>query len=148
MILPWWQTQFWFPLMLKMSQDFPLQLPSNLKLLILHKQTSNAPIITKDEAASCSIMRETLRNSKIPDNMAEIITVSWRRTPHSKYEAIIKKWKQHALSRDEDLIDTSAESVLSFCTLKSVYIVRCVELGVPYLVLYTLRDFQSFQTIQ
>ena len=24
MILPWWQTQFWFPLMLKMLQDFPL----------------------------------------------------------------------------------------------------------------------------
>ena len=34
------------------------------------------------------------------------------------------------------------------CTLKGVYIVDCVELGVPYLVLYALRDFQSFQTIQ
>ena len=33
--MPWWQTLFWFPLMLKMLQDFPLQLSSNIKLLIL-----------------------------------------------------------------------------------------------------------------
>ena len=30
------------------------------------------------------------------------------------------------------------------CTLKAVYIVGCVELGVPYLVLYVLRDSQNF----
>ena len=48
MILPWWQTQFWFPLMLKMLQDFPLQLPSNLKLLILpsNKQVAH-PLLPK-----------------------------------------------------------------------------------------------------
>ena len=44
----------------------------------------------------------------------EIITESWRRTTQSKYEAILKKWKQHALSRNEDPIDTSVESALSF----------------------------------
>ena len=45
MILPWWQTQFWFLLML---QDFPLQLPSNLKLLILpsNKQVAH-PLLPK-----------------------------------------------------------------------------------------------------
>ena len=47
MILLWWQTQFWF-LMLKMLQDFPLQLPSNIKLLILplNKQATH-PILPK-----------------------------------------------------------------------------------------------------
>ena len=35
MILARLQTQFWFPLILQMLQDFPLQLPSNIKLLIL-----------------------------------------------------------------------------------------------------------------
>ena len=48
MILPWWQTQFWFPVMLKMLQDFPLQLPSDLKLLILplNKQATH-PLLPK-----------------------------------------------------------------------------------------------------
>ena len=35
MIMARSQTQFWFPLILQMLQDFPLQLPSNMKLLIL-----------------------------------------------------------------------------------------------------------------
>ena len=48
MIMLWWQTQFRFPLMLKMLQDFPLQLPSNIKLLILplNKQATH-PLLLK-----------------------------------------------------------------------------------------------------
>ena len=81
------------------------------------EQTSNTPTITKDEATSCSIIRETIRNRKIPDDIAEIIT-------ESKYKAILKKWKQHALSRNEDPIDTSVESVLSF--LHGMYTKGCL----------------------
>ena len=46
--MPWWQAQFWFPLMLQMLQNFPLQLPSNIKLLILplNKQTIH-PLLPK-----------------------------------------------------------------------------------------------------
>ena len=48
MILLWWQTRFWFQLMLKMLQDFPLQLASSLKLLILpsNKQVTH-PLLPK-----------------------------------------------------------------------------------------------------
>ena len=55
------------------------------------KQTSSTPTITKYEAASCSIIRETIRNTKILDDIAEIIKESWRHTIQSKYEAIFKK---------------------------------------------------------
>ena len=55
------------------------------------EQTSDTPTITKDEAASCSIIRKTIRNRKIPDDIAEIIMESWRHTTQSKYEAILKK---------------------------------------------------------
>ena len=47
------------------------------------KQTSDTPTITKNEAASFLIIRETIRNRKIPDDIAEIITESWRHT-HSR----------------------------------------------------------------
>ena len=55
------------------------------------QQTSDAPTITKDEAASCSIIREIFRNRKITDDLAEIIIESWRHTTQSKYEVILKK---------------------------------------------------------
>ena len=88
------------------------------------KQTSDRPNVTKDEAANCSIIRETIPNRKIPDDIAETITETWRRTTKSKYEAILKKWKQYVLSRNEDPIDTSAESVLSF--LHGMYTKGCL----------------------
>ena len=51
-------------------------------------QTTDTPTITKDEAASCSIIRETIRNRKIPDGTAEIIMESWRHTTQSKHEIL------------------------------------------------------------
>ena len=46
--MTWRQTQIWLPLMLKVVQDFPLQLPSNIKLLILpsNKQATH-PLLPK-----------------------------------------------------------------------------------------------------
>ena len=61
------------------------------------EQTSDTPTVTKDEAARCSIIMDTIRSRTIPEEIAEIITESWRHTTESKYEAILKKWKQHAL---------------------------------------------------
>ena len=49
---------------------------------------------------------------------------SWRDTTQSKFEAILKKWKQHALPGNEDPIDTSVESVLSF--LRGMYAKGCL----------------------
>ena len=36
------------------------------------EQTSDTPATTKDEAATCSIIRETIRNAKISEEIAEI----------------------------------------------------------------------------
>ena len=91
------------------------------------EQTSDTPTITKDEAASCSIIRETIRNRKIPEEFAEIITESWRHATKSKYEATPKKWKQHALSRNEDPIDISVVTVLPF--LHGMYTKGCLYSG-------------------
>ena len=44
-----------------------------------------------------------------------------------KHEAILKKWKQQALSRNEDPIDTSVECVLSF--LLGMYTKGCLYSG-------------------
>ena len=33
MIIPWWVTQFWFPMMVPLLQDFPVVLPPNVLTL-------------------------------------------------------------------------------------------------------------------
>ena len=134
------------PVDVENAARLPISANKQLKFVdFVIEQARDTPTITKYEAASCSIIMETIRNRKIPDDIAEISMESWRRITHSKYEAILKKWKQHALSRNEDPIDTS-HSYME-CTLKAVYIVSCVELEAPYLVLYALRNFQSLQAI-
>ena len=55
------------------------------------ERTSDTPTITKNETASCSIIRETIQSRKIPDKIAEITKESWRHNAKSKYEAIL--WK-------------------------------------------------------
>ena len=54
------------------------------------EQTSDTPTITKVEGASCSNIRETIRNRKILEEIAKIITESWRHTTKSKYEEILE----------------------------------------------------------
>ena len=72
------------------AATLPTSATKQLKVDFAIKQTSDTPTITKDEAASCSIIRETIRNRKIPDGIAEIIMELWRHTTQSKYEAILK----------------------------------------------------------
>ena len=75
MIMLCLQTQFWFPLMLQMLR-LPTSATKQQKVIdFVVKQTSNTPTITKDEAASCSIIRETIWSRKIPEQIAEIIGV-------------------------------------------------------------------------
>ena len=54
------------------------------------EQTSDTPTITKVEATSCSNIGETIRNRKVLEETAKIITESWRHTTKSKYEAILE----------------------------------------------------------
>ena len=115
------------------------------------KQTSDTPTITKDEAACYSIISETIRNRKYPDDIVEITTESWRHTTQSKYEAVLKKQKQHALSRNEDPIDTSVKSVLSF--LHGMYTKGCLYSGLcgarsALSSFVCIKGFSNFQIIQ
>ena len=75
------------------------------------EQTSDTPTITKVEAASCSNIRETIRNRKILEEIAKL-SQSHGDIPQSRN--MKQSLKQHALSRNEDPIDTSVDSVLSF----------------------------------
>ena len=114
MIMLCLQTQFWFPLMLQMLRDFPLQLPSNRKLLILssNKQAIH-PLLPKMRLLAVPLSGKQSEAEKFQSRLQKLLE-SWRLTTKSKYEAILKKWKQHALSKNEDPTDTSVESVLSF----------------------------------
>ena len=120
--MPWWYAQFWFHLMLKMLQDFPLQLPSNTKLLILQSnQQAIYPLLPKMRLLAAGLLGKQSE------------TENWRRDyrnyhrvveTNSKYEAILKKW---TLSRNEDHTDVSVENVLSF--LHVMYTKGCLYSG-------------------
>ena len=151
MIMPWWHTLFWFPLMLKMLQDFPLQLSSNIKLLILpsNKQAIH-PLLPQMKLLAVPLSGKQSETEKFQRRLQKLsqscgdIPQSWNMKQSLKNG---NSMHCQGMKIPLNLLKKCCHSYM-LCTLKAVYIVGCVKLGVPYLVLYALMDFQSFQTIQ
>ena len=103
--------------------------------------TSDIPTITKDEAANCWIIRETIRNRKLKKRLQKL---SQSRGDIPQTRNIRQSLKnEHYQGMKITLIYLWKMFCHSYmlCTLKAIYIVGCVELRVPDLVLY---DFQNF----
>ena len=46
MIIPWWKTQFWFPMMVSLLKNFPILLPPNI-LTLPSKRSAKHPLYPK-----------------------------------------------------------------------------------------------------
>ena len=103
--------------MVQMLQDFPLQLPGNVNLLILpSNKRAIHPLFPK-----MRLLKKSRGDCRIYHRDMD--------TYHKwKHEGIPKNWKQYALSRNEDFIDTSVESWLWF--LHGIYTKYCLYSGV------------------
>ena len=107
----------------KYPQDFPLQLPSNINLLTLplNKQAIHL-LLPKMKLLPVRLSEKQSEIEKFQRRLQKL--EFWRHITKSKYEAILKKWIQHSLSRNEDPIDSSVESVLSL--LHGIYTKGCL----------------------
>ena len=83
MIIPLWNTQFWFPMMVSLLQDFPVILPPNI-LALPFNQDQQHPLYQKNETAGSSFISAYLRHLKIPPEITDVILDSWRPTTRSR----------------------------------------------------------------
>ena len=65
MIIPWWLTQFWFPMMLPLLQDFPVVLRPNVLTIPSNKGLHNT-LVSENETAGSSFIGEAFRYTELP----------------------------------------------------------------------------------
>ena len=84
MIVPWWGTQFWFPLMLQLLRDFLIPLPWAKKYTdFTVKERESSPTTSRTKATGGSFIREAINNRELPPEIEEVIRDSWQ-TPQNQ----------------------------------------------------------------
>ena len=142
MIIPLWNTQFWFPMMVSLLQDFPVIVPPNI-LALPFNQDQQHPLYSKiNETAGSSFISKSLRNLNISPEITDVILESWRQTTRSRYESVLRRWHSFAISRNENPYSPDVTAVLAF--LHGMYCNGCLysgmcSKGVPYLVRLQLK---------
>ena len=91
MIIPLWNAQFWFPMMVSLLQDFLVILPPNI-LALPFNQDQQHPLYSKiNETAGSSFISKSLRNLNISPEITDVILESWRQTTRSRYESVLRR---------------------------------------------------------
>ena len=123
-IIPWWVTQFWFPMMVPLLQDFPVVLPPNVLTLPSDKGLQH-PLYTK--TAGSSFIGEAFRYTELPSKVTKVILELWRPSTRSRYESVLKRWHRYAISRNEDPYSPDVNTVLTF--MHGMYLNGCFYSG-------------------
>ena len=127
MIIPLRNTQFWFPMMVSLLQDFPVILPPNI-LALPFNQDQQHPLYSKiNETAGSSFISKSLRHPNIPPEITDVILELWRPTTTSRYESVLRRWYSFAISRNENPYSPEVTAVLAF--LHGMYRYGCLYSG-------------------
>ena len=115
-VIPLWETQFWFPLVLKHLIDCPVLLPQSQKLLQLPFNKSKVhPLYPKLRMAAVHLsFRQSIENKRISAEVKSIIIDSWRKSTRSRYESTLRRWEAFCIQRNSDPFLSSANNVLEF----------------------------------
>ena len=87
-------------------------------------------------AVGMQVIRQSLQESEIPPDIAEVIMHSWRDSTHKQYKVYINKWLQFCSEGSHDPLHPSVRAVLSFLH-------RLFKSGLSYSALNTARSAVS-----
>ena len=92
-VIPYWTTQYWFPMMLEMLTEHPLLLPNQKDTIQLpFRKDAIHPMYPKMRMLA---VRLSGLDSEVLDyqDVESIILSSWRQTTRTRYESILRRWK-------------------------------------------------------
>ena len=91
MIVPWWPTHNWFPLMIQVQTDHPMKLPATRKTIELPSNRKKATFsVSKVTTTGSSVIWEALGTTALSNEIKEIIYDSWRTKTKTRYEELEK----------------------------------------------------------
>ena len=116
MAILWWPTQNWFLIMTQSLVDYPIILPQKKATLILpfHKNKLH-PLFPKLQLLAMRLSgRKAMGNRGLQEEIMDIICLSWRNTTTSRYEGVLRQWKNCCCQRGVDPFVTDVKNVLDF----------------------------------
>ena len=91
MLIPWWMTQSWFPMMVPLLHDFPVVvLPPNVLTLTIQQGVITS-LLSENETAGSSFIGKAFRYTEV----TKVILESWRPSATSRYELVFKRWHRY-----------------------------------------------------
>ena len=102
------------------------------------QQGITTSLVSKNETAGSSYIREAFRYIKLPPEVTIVILESWQPSTTSRYESLFKRGHRYAISRNEDPYSSDVNTVLTF--MHGMYTVGYVLLAVHCPVSLQLGD--------
>lgn len=142
LIVPNWQTQPWYPTLIRLLIYQPLLLPtcqSNVHLPFNQKQQHP---LEKKLIDGLSHIRQSLTSKGISSQAQATILLSWRSGTQKQYKVFLDKWQLYANQWDVDPLHPTLNQVLNF--LQELY-----QQGLSYSSINTARSaLSSFITLE
>lgn len=115
-VAPIWATQTWFPKLLHLICRDSYILPNRKDLLVLSKNPELQHPLQKNETRSILFIRESIKNTEIPDETINIINASWRDSTRQQYRNYHPKRMQFCSKKQINPFKANINNVLSFLT--------------------------------
>ena len=136
LVVPFWPTQAWWPVLTKMLIKEPLVIPSRKNTLILHQDPKAVHPLSKQMLLLlCPLSGNTYKAKEFLHQL-HIIMQSWRTSTRVQYRSYIKKWTAYCCKWKIDPVSPPIASGVNF--LAELY-----NQGLRYSALNTARSALS-----
>ena len=100
MIIPYWKSQYWFPVIMDLLTDLPIILPVSQNVLQLpFDRIKIHPLYPKLTLLGVNLSAKQIGMHELPEQTANIILDSRRTATKTKYESILNRWAAYCTKR-------------------------------------------------
>ena len=115
-VVPYWITQNWFPVLWGMLVDHPLIMTASLNILYLpYQPTTHHPLHPKLKLLLAHISGVTL-SQNVSKTTQYILLSSWRKSIRGRYNSVLQQWRDFCGMEGTNYLLPDVTSVLKFFT--------------------------------
>ena len=117
LVVPFWPTQSWFPVLMQHLIEHPCVLPRRQKdAAVARKATCEPSSPRQAPVASMQVARRSLQGQGLSPQTTDIVLAAWRPATSKQYGWYFTKWTDHCREQQSDPLHPSLPQVLNFLT--------------------------------
>ena len=89
----------------------------------IQQRTASSHVST-NETANSSFIGKAFRHKEFPSAVTKVIVESWRPSTRSRYESVLKRWHNYAISSNDDPYSPEVNTVLTFMHIMYLLVVH------------------------